>query len=120
MSSNWCAKDMIRAQFKFNRETKTASFPLLAFHMDLTVHQLYDAFANDKSKPRPPILAGCRHVGLRKSTEQVALLLPRHPDPRIPDINTKHNTIFVLGSNVHFNRNLAFFRKFQCIVHQIK
>ena len=60
---------IVRGLLQYHGNGKLGAYTLLAFHIDVPVHQFHDALGDREPKPRAAVLAGVGFIFQRKSLE---------------------------------------------------
>lgn len=61
-----------------------------ALYLDLATHEFHQPLADGESESRAPVTAGGRGVGLGERLEELLLLLGRHADAGVLDLEVDH------------------------------
>ncbi len=107
-------------QVEAQAEVETAARAVRALHRDLAAHQAHQMAADRQPQARAAIAAAGGGIGLRKRLEQPALLLGRHADARVANLEAQADRCLRALDDVDADSHLAALGELDGVVPEIE
>src|ERR1035438_8906847 len=91
----------------------------LALHPHVAAHHLHQAHGNGEPQPGAAVLAGGGTIGLRKSFEDLLLLLRRDADARVAHREVQEQPVVVAAFQLRGDHDFAVLGEFEGVAHQV-